>query len=44
MAKEFKADSAAGNAYISDVIRQIDVACARYMRMISTLSGDLSGL
>ena len=44
MAKEFKADSAAGNAYISDVSRQIDVACARYMRMISTLSGDLSGL
>ena len=25
MAKEFKADSASGNAYISDVIRQIDV-------------------
>ena len=44
MAKELKADSAAGSACISDVICQNDVACARYMRMISTLTGDLSGL
>ena len=38
--------STASDGAVSDIVRQIDVACAKYMRLMSTVSGteDLSGL
>ena len=37
MSRVFSPDVNNGGSHVSDVIRQIDVACARYMRMVGTL-------
>ena len=37
MSRVFSPDVSNGGSHVSDVIRQIDVACARYMRMVGTL-------
>ena len=37
MSRVFSPDVNSGGSHVSDVIRQIDVACARYMRMVGTL-------
>ncbi len=37
MSRVFSPDVNGGGSHVSDVIRQIDVACARYMRMVGTL-------
>ena len=45
LARVFVPDPSSGSSQVSDVIRQIDLACARFMRMVGTLdAGMASGL
>ena len=45
LARVFIPDPSSGSSQVSDVIRQIDLACARFMRMVGTLgAGMASGL
>ena len=45
LARVFVPDPSSGSSQVSDVIRQIDLACARFMRMVGTLdAGVASGL